>query len=162
MKPNLYARCGAETLGLRRMIAAGICSIAFAPFAGAFVLENDFVRLEFRDGQGLGVTGIVNKVAGDVRFGCDCSGDDFWQLKLAKPNEFTRQAHGRGGEHVTISAGNRQKARACRVETTGGSEAVFCWDGLDVLDPQTGKTLESAVLDVRARVTLDPNSGESR
>lgn len=150
------------SMKMRRAIVAGICTVAFMPFAQAFVLENDLVRLEFRDDRGFGVTGIVNKVAGNVRFGCDHAGDDFWRLELARPNEFTKPAHGRGGEYVTIPVGNRQKAQDCRIETKGGLNVVFCWDGLDVVDPQTGKTLESSVIDVRANVELDPDGGESR
>ena len=65
----------------------GVLSAMAAP-----VLENDAMRILFADAsRGWGVTGIVNKVAGDTRFLRDTTREiDLWQVFFAKEKDGKR------------------------------------------------------------------------
>lgn len=124
-------------------------SLALAFSGRAEILENDAMRLCFRDDCGMGLTGIVNKVEGEVCFAADTDADDFWRLLFAKSGEF-----GPDGVYSLVAVSNRSPARRQYVEKRG-DVATFVFEGIDLPDVSGG-------LDVRARVELLPGAGESR
>ena len=71
---------------MKRATVFCFLGMALLAHAEAPVLENDAMRILFADARrGWGVTGIVNKVAGDVRFLRDTTREiDLWQVFFAK------------------------------------------------------------------------------
>lgn len=120
--------------------------LAVSAWAASPVLENDAMRILFADAdRGWGVTGIVNKVAGDVRFLRDTGNEiDFWQVM------FSKETDGRRTECMNIS--NRSPARR-RIETDG-NRTVFVFEGIDLPG-------EKGAVDVRASVEVLPGNGGS-
>ena len=122
--------------------AAGAALLAHAE---APVLENDAMRILFADAsRGYGVTGIVNKVAGDVRFLRDTTREiDLWQVFFAK------EENGRRKECKEVS--NRSGAKH-RIERDG-NRTTFVFEGIDLPD-------EPGAVDVRATVELESGMGD--
>ena len=114
----------------------GVLSAMAAP-----VLENDAMRILFADAsRGWGVTGIVNKVAGDARFLRDTTREiDLWQVFFAKEKD------GKRVECKEVS--NRSPAKR-RIERDG-NRTTFVFEGIDLPD-------EPGAVDVRATVELEP------
>ena len=123
------------------MVVAALLAHAEAP-----VLENDAMRILFADAsRGYGVTGIVNKVAGDVRFLRDTTREiDLWQVFFAKEKD------GKRVECKEVS--NRSPAKR-RIERDG-NRTTFVFEGIDLPD-------EPGAVDVRATVELEPGRGGS-
>ena len=119
----------------------GVLSAMAAP-----VLENDAMRILFADAsRGWGVTGIVNKVAGDVRFLRDTTREiDLWQVFFAKEKD------GKRVECKEVS--NRSPAKR-RIERDG-NRTTFVFEGIDLPG-------EPGAVDVRATVELEPGVGGS-
>ena len=110
------------------------------------VLENNAMRILFADARrGWGVTGIVNKVAGNVRFLRDTTREiDLWQVFFAKEKD------GKRVECKEVS--NRSPAKR-RIERDG-TRTTFIFEGIDLPD-------EPGAVDVRATVELEPGMGGS-
>ena len=119
----------------------GVLSAMAAP-----VLENDAMRILFADAsRGWGVTGIVNKVAGDVRFLRDTTREiDLWQVFFAKEKD------GKRVECKEVS--NRSPAKR-RIERDG-NRTTFVFEGIDLPG-------EPGAVDVRATVELEPGMSGS-
>ena len=122
---------------------------ALASVCRAEILENDVMRLCFRDDSGMGLTGIVNKVEGEVRFVADTGDDDFWRLFFAKPGDYNPD-----GGYNLIAVSNLSPAKRQYVSRSG-NVTTFVFEGLDLPDAVGG-------LDVLAHVELLPGNGESR
>lgn len=144
--------CGAakfSVTGERTVLVNEPSAYSYRVQPKAPVLENETMRLCFRAGAGMGLTGIVSKVAGEVRFGAATGDIDFWQLFFAVPGEFDK-----GGSHKLIERSNRSPAARQRVKRDGDG-LTFVWEGIDLPDAPGG-------LDVFATVRLLPGRGESR
>ena len=131
----------------RKWRVAALASMAVVLSATATpVLENDAMRILFADAsRGYGVTGIVNKVAGDVRFLRDTTREiDLWQVFFAKEKD------GKRVECKEVS--NRSPAKR-RIERDG-NRTTFVFEGIDLPD-------EPGAVDVRATVELEPGLGGS-
>lgn len=146
---------------VRKLSFAVACAIGFLS-AGALTLENDAMCILFRDDGGFGVTGIVNKVAGNVVFGKNTGDIDFWKLSFSVPGQFSPMNDTRGGDYVELMLSNRNRARKCRIERVSDLKAVFVWEGMDLVSPTKKSLLEAEAVDVRAMVELLPGIGESR
>lgn len=130
-------------------MAFSILAAAAWMTTGAITLENDRMKLVFREAQGMGLTQIVNKLDGrEVSFGADTERIDFWQLHFVRPGKFTK-----AGTPETFSVANRSPAKSTRVERDERG-ATFVWEGISLSG-------DEAVLDVRARVELPPGDHES-
>ena len=123
-----------------------VAGTALLAHAEAPVLENDAMRILFADARrGWGVTGIVNKVAGDARFLRDTTREiDLWQVFFAKEKD------GKRVECKEVS--NRSPAKR-RIERDG-NRTTFVFEGIDLPD-------EPGAVDVRATVELEPGLGGS-
>ena len=131
----------------RKWRVAALASMAGALSATAApVLENDAMRILFADAaRGYGVTGIVNKVAGDVRFLRDTTREiDLWQVFFAKEKD------GKRVECKEVS--NRSPAKR-RIERDG-NRTTFVFEGIDLPD-------EPGAVDVRATVELETSARSS-
>ena len=111
-------------------------SLAVASGAGGETVESKSMALLFDNaGHGFALTGIVNKVAGGVRF-MNVTGKqpDFWEL------EFSCKTGG------TVKVQNHSRSRrTMRRLACGGAE--FCWAGIDLPG-------DKAAVDVKATVAL--------
>lgn len=141
----LFALCGMSGCYL----TDGRVPAPHAVRTDGIVLENESMRLLFRDGDGMGLTGIVSKAGEAVRFGANDRGSDFWELTFAVPGEFLED-----GSHKTITRTNRSRAVRQWVERKG-DVTTFIWEGIDLPD-------ETGALDVFAKVRLLPGKGESQ
>ena len=110
------------------------------------VLENEAMRILFADAsRGWGVTGIVNKVAGDARFLRDTTREiDLWQVFFSKEQD---------GKRVECKNVSNRSAAKRRIERTG-SKTTFVFEEIDLPD-------EPGAVDVRATVELEPGMGVS-
>lgn len=136
-------------------LCAGVCAAAWG-----LTLENDAMQLQFRDAAGMGLTGVVNKVAGGVCFGASTGDIDFWQIFLARPGAFTPVRDVRGGDFVEIEVSNRSPTRRA-YSRRDGAKTVFAWEGIDLRTREAG-VVETNAVDVYATVELLPGRGESR
>ena len=123
-------------------IRIGVCLLAacLVNAASAVELENDAMRIAFGTAdEGFAINGIVNRLAGDVRFVSGKSNSDrgsFWSL------EFRRMTA--AGTNETVWINNLAPCVAKRVVERDG-EKVFVWEGLSLPD-------EPGAFDVRAGV----------
>ena len=130
----------------QKTILATILGTTTLALVAAPVLENDAMRILFADARrGYGVTGIVNKVAGNACFLRDTVREiDFWQVFFAKEKD------GRRVECKEIS--NRSGAKR-RIERDG-NRTTFVFEGIDLPG-------EPGAVDVRATVELESGLGGS-
>lgn len=112
------------------------------------VLENDALRIAFASAQdGYSITGIVNRLAGDVRFvKPDGQRDLFWALQFARKNPTTGS-----NEYVRASSRFHKGAKVIR----DGETTTFCWQGL------SAPGMEPEAFDVFALVKLPTGDAAS-
>lgn len=129
------------------IIATLLC--ALPAFAGE-TLENEYMRILFADAkEGYSVTGIVNKIAGDVRFvnrgtnPCWGARTGLWRLEMSGKDKNGKICH--------YFLSNRSKARNRRV-IRGKDSLRFVFEGVGVREGE---------LDVFADVSLPRGSAES-
>lgn len=127
-------------LAIAMTMARTVCGI---------VLENDAMRLCFRDDCGMGLTGIVSKVGHEVRFAEDTNEEDLWRIFLVKPDEFDDN-----GNWPIVSLSNRSKTSRQYV-TQDGEITTFAFEGMDLPDA-------AGAVDVYAKVEVLRGDGESR
>ena len=122
--------------------AVCIAALSLSAHAGGRGLEILFADAD----DGFAITGIVNRVNGEVRFGgSDGCHPDFWELKFRTMP---------GGSNVTCYISNRASAQQ-RIARVKGDVRTFIWKGVDLPG-------EPGVLDVRAdlRYATDGVSAE--
>ena len=141
----LFGICRRATLSIAALVP--LLGAAASPDAPV-VLENDALRLCFASAQdGYSITGVVNRLAGDVRFvDPDGKRDLFWALKFARKNPATGS-----NEYLRVSSRYHRGTDVVRE----GEKTTFCWRNLDV------KGMEPGVLDVFARVKLPRGNAAS-
>ena len=137
----------------------GVCLLL-----ASLALENDALKVLFREGDSFGVTGVVNKVAGNVSFAASTSDVDFWRVRFAVPGAFTPMG-GKfkdqwGGHFREFDVSSRSNCRSRHVERIADG-LVFVWEGVD-LEPPDGRPPERGVLDVRATVVVPKGDAPSR
>ena len=130
--------------------AVGLTAFAWASddMDAPVVLENDALRILFASQRdGYSITGIVNRLAGDVRFvKPDGQRDLFWALQFARKNPATGS-----NDYLRVSSRHCRGTEVVR----DGEKTTFCWRGLDV------KGMEPGALDVFARVKLPAGNAAS-
>lgn len=112
------------------------------------ILENDALRICFASAEdGHSITGVVNRLAGDVRFvDPDGKRDDFWAFRLSRKNPVT-------GSDEYVRVQNRQFKGTDVVRS--GETTTFCWRRIDV------PGVEPGAVDVFARVKLPAGKAAS-
>ena len=130
----------------KKTFLPALLGAALFAYGEAPVLENDAMRILFADAsRGWGVTGIVNKVAGDARFLRDTTREiDLWQVFFAKEKD---------GKRVECKEVSNRSGAKRRIERYG-NRTTFVFEGIDLPG-------EPGAVDVRATVELEPGRGGS-
>ena len=114
------------------VVLVTVAVAALANAVSAMTLENGALRLEFCEADGgFGLKGIVNRLAGDVRFGAPAGGRDLWEIRLARRGVTTN-------EYCTVA--NRSPAVSREAKRTADGVRFF-WKGVDLPDDFNTKEL---------------------
>lgn len=158
--PAEYSRWLAGPSLKAKLVTADLAAAApetVPPPTGAYVLANDALRLVFADAaQGYACLGIENRLVGNTRFvhqRDDAPG--LWQLEFRTPYRAVPEGSDQKTQETVLLDNRAEGTReAALTRSAAGHLLTLSWKGL-ALGEETG------VVDVTAKVLLQPGQGES-